>query len=235
MNSLNRLAVGIACASSAAAFAAPVIWVDWTSGTAGASGSAVGAIDLGTPGPDAADLSVGYSGAIGFIQTAGGINYWATGSNTTYQSQAVDNRPGTPDIIALSSATSKTLSFSSAVDNLFFAVVSLNGNGYEFNENFTIGSFGPGYWGNGTLTKQDMGNGKFRLIGSGEPHGTIRFDRAVSSITWTSLTNEYWNGFTVGTYGLAPPPVPEPTTWALFALGLAGLAAASHRRRERGG
>jgi PEP-CTERM motif len=234
MNSLIRLAVGIACASSAAAFSAPVIWVDWTSGTAGTSGSATGTIDLGALGPDSADLSVSYTGEIQFIQTSGGINYWDVGPNGTYQSAAVNNRPATPDIIALSRATSKTLSFSSAVDNLFFAVVSLNGNGYEFNENFTIESFGQGYWGNGTLTKQDMGNGKFRLIGSGEPHGTIRFDRAVSSITWTSLTNENWNGFTVGTYGLAPPPVPEPSTWALFALGLAGLAVASRRRHGRG-
>ena len=231
MSAMIRLVVGMACASSAATFAAPVIWVDWTSGTAGASGSAVGSIDLGAPGADPADLSVSYTGEIGFIQTNGGFNYWAAGPNSTYQSAAVDNRPGTADLIALSSATSKTLSFSSAVDNLFFAVMSLNGNGYEFNENFTIESYGPGYWGNGTLTKQDMGNGKYRLIGSGEPHGTIRFDRAVSSITWTSLTNEYWNGFTVGTYGLAPlPAVPEPSTWALFALGLAGLAVASRRR-----
>lgn len=229
---LARAAVALALAAAGAAQALPVLWVDWTAGSAGPSGSASGVIDLGPAGADASDVQVGYSGEIGFIQTSGGTNYW-TGPNTTYQSALVDNRPGTTDIIALSSATAKTLTFSKAVDNLFFAVVSLNGNGYEFNEDFTIVSFGQGFWGNGTLTKQDVGNGKFRLIGSGEPHGVIRFNRAVSSITWTSLTNEFWNGFTVGTYGLAatpdpnPPPVtsiPEPATYAMFGAGLMALA-----------
>lgn len=230
MHTALRFALAATFVASAAAQAAPVIWVDWTSGTAGPAGSAAGTIDLGPAGADPSDLSVSYSGEIGFIQTSGGTNYW-TGPDTTYQSPAVDNRPGSTDIIALSSATSKTLSFSSAVDNLFFAVVSLNGNGYEFNEDFTIESVGPGYWGSGTLTKQDMGNGNFRLIGSGEPHGVIRFNRAVESITWTSLTNEYWNGFTVGTYGLAPP-VPEPASLVLFGLGLLGLSAAARRGRR---
>lgn len=238
-----KSAVALALAAVGVAQAAPVIWVDWTSGTAGATGSAAGFIDLGPAGADASDISVTYTGEIQFIQTAPAGNYW-TGPNTTYQSALVDNRPGTTDIIALSRATSKTLTFSQAVDDLFFAVVSLNGNGYEFNEDFTIVSFGQGYWGNGTLTKQDMGNGTFRLIGSGEPHGVIQFNRAVSSITWTSLTNENWNGFTVGTYGLAPPDpgtpttppvtaVPEPSTTALFAVGLMGLFALSARRRRQ--
>jgi hypothetical protein len=231
----------VVLAASGAASAAPVIWTDWTSGTAGTSGSAAGFIDLGTLGPDASDISVAYSGEIQFIQTSAGTNYW-TGPDATYQSSLVDNRPPGTDIIALSRATSKTLTFSQAVDDLFFAVVSLNGNGYEFNEDFTIVSFGPGYWGNGTLTKQDLGNGQFRLIGSGEPHGVIQFNRAVSSITWTSLTNENWNGFTVGTYGLAPPTdpetppvgaIPEPSTYALFGVGLAAVAMMLRRRVPR--
>lgn len=223
----NILIAVAALAGAASAAAAPVVWVDWTSGTAGPSGSAAGVVDLGAPGPDASDISVSYSGEIAFIQTSGGTDYWKPAA--PYISSLVDNAPGTPDIIGLSSATTKTLSFSAPVDNLFFAVVSLNGNGYSFNEDFEIVSEGCGFWGCGSFSKQIVGS-EYRLIGTGEPHGVIRFNRAVSSITWTSLTNEYWNGFTVGTYGAAP--IPEPSTYALMALGLAALGVAARRRKE---
>jgi hypothetical protein len=216
-----------ACLWAGTAAAAPVIWVDWTSGT---SGSATGVIDLGPAGPDASDIGVSYNGEIQFIQTAGGTNYW-TGNPSPYVSTAVDNAPSTPDIVALSQASQKTLTFSRPVNNLFFAVVSLNGNGYRFNEDFTIESFAAGYWGNGTLTRQDLGNGTFQLNGSGEPHGVISFNRAVSSITWSSLTNEDWNGFTVGTYGEAiVAPIPVPAALPLFVAGL-GLLGWKLRRR----
>ena len=222
-----RVAAAAALMVFGAAHAAPVFWTDWTQGAAGAGGSATGSINTGS-----ASIGVTYAGEVAFIQTNGGTNYWASGN--PYVSAAVDNGPGTSDIIALSLASSKTLTFDTAVDNLFFAVMSLNGNGYELSEDFTIESVGCGYWGCGTLTKQDMGNGKFRLIGSGEPHGVIRFNRAVSSLTWTSLTNEFWNGFTVGTYGVAPPSngVPEPTSLALGLLAL-GVCGAATRRRSR--
>jgi hypothetical protein len=216
-----RRAFGAAliCMAGANASAANTVsWVDWTAGSAGAAGSAQGVIDLGPAGPDASDIAVSYTGEIAFIQTNGGTNYW-TGNPSPYVGPSVANAPATPDIIALSLATPKTLSFSAPVDNLFFAVVSLNGNGYEFNEDFSIESFACGYWGCGTLTKQALGNGKFRLIGTGEPHGVIRFNRAVNSISWTSLTDENWNGFTVGTYGAAPP-VPEPSVAMMWLAGL---------------
>ena len=46
-------------------------------------------------------------------------------------------------------------------------------------------------------------------------------------MSWNSLSNEYWNGFTVGIQGTTAEVVnsiPEPSTLAIFALGMFGLA-----------
>jgi hypothetical protein len=222
---LTSLALAAAALLANPATAAQVNWADWTSGTPGANGTAAGVFNT-TDGP----VDIDYSGEIAFIQTGAGTNFFSPG--TPYISALVDNAPTAAEMIALSTATSKTLTFSKPVDNLFFAVVSLNGNGYQFNQDFEIVSTGCGYWGCGGLARVDLGNGQYQANSTGgEPHGVIRFTGAVSSITWTSLSNENWNGFTVGTYGVAPPPIPEPSTWALMALGLAGVAAAARRPR----
>lgn len=85
------------------------------------------------------------------------------------------------------------------VDNVFFALIGLNTVGYDFDQDFTILSSGAGHLGSGIFSKQPAAEGKYRLTGTGEPHGMILFNGAVSSITWTSLANETWNGFTVDT------------------------------------
>ena len=227
MTSIRRLpiALAIGAMTTAAAHAAPVNWADWTSGTTGPNGSATGSFSTGT-----GTVNIAYSGEVAFIETGTGTNFFNPSS--PYVSALVDNPPPAAEMIALSLATPKTLTFSQAVDNLFFAVVSLNGNGYRFNSDFEVVSTGPGFFGNGTLTKVDLGNGLFQLNGTGEPHGVIRFTGPVSSITWTSLTNEFWNGFTVGTYGIAGPvaAIPEPETYALM---LGGLAVLGWMRRRR--
>lgn len=213
--------------------AAPVTWVDWISGTPGSTGSATGILHLG-----AVDVTVNYSGEIAFIQTSGGTNYWTepNPSLPPYTSALVDNAPPASDIIALQLATVKTLTFSQPINNLFFAVVSLNGNGYRFDQDFNIVSDGCGYWGCGSLVKDTSVPGQYDLdagtdLGS-EPHGVIQFTGAVSSISWSSLTNENWNGFTVGTYGLASS-VPEPGTIGFLAMGF-GLLPFLRRRARRG-
>jgi len=172
-----------------------VNWVDWTSAT---PGSVAGTIDLG----NGQTIGVTYSGEFAFTQTNGGT-YFYTGPDGTYQSAAVQNRPGTADIIALSQATQKTLTFSQPVNDLFFAIVSLNGNGYLFDQDFDIMSYGPGFFGTGGATRVALPDGRFSVVGSGELHGVLRIDGAIQSLTWTSQSPEYWNGFTVGTYGKA--------------------------------
>ena len=157
---------------------------------------------------------------IAFFQPSGGIDYYQKNgggritATSPYTSFGVANIPTGTDIVALRFAGSQTLTFSVEIANLVFSYVSLNGNGYGFDQDFEILSFGHpsdgndcGYWGCGTSFKSIVplagGGFEYQLLGSGEPHGTIRFLGSFSTLTWRSLSNEYWNGFTVGVQGTA--------------------------------
>lgn len=178
-----------------------VIWVDWE--TVQENGDVVGTATVG-----ADTVTVTYRGERAFVQTACGTNYW--NPSTPYISATVPNAPPDCDIIALSQATAKTLTFSEPVANVYFAVVSLNGNGYRFDRDFDILSSGCGYWGCGTLTKQ-VNPPTYDLIGSGEPHGVIQLLGSFSTVSWTSLSNENWNGFTIGFQNTVANLTPEVT------------------------
>lgn len=242
--------------AASAANATPVYWTDWTGSD---TDPGVGFAGHGTITTLTQSVGVTYTNpaGIGFYQPSGGIDYWAPRTpvtNSPYTSTAVDNAPTGTDIIALQYAGNQTLTFSQTVLNPIFAFVSLNGNGYAFlNQDFEILSYGAGlgaaapgdnscgYWGCGSVTKQvvDLGGGniEYRLIGTGEPHGAIRFTGAFDSLTWRSMTNEYWNGFTVGVQNTAAEgnlpsaAVPVPATWLLMVAGGAGLAATRRGRK----
>lgn len=233
--------------------AVPFYWTDWTGADLdpGRGFQAQGTITTATT-----NVQVTYTNAqgVGFYQPSGGTDYYTGGSGATspYTSSLVDNRPTGSDIIALSQAGNQTLQFSQAIANPVFAFVSLNGNGYAFNQDFEILSLGGvdgnacGYWGCGGAEKKvvDLGGGVFEYqlnsnnIGGSEPHGAIRFVGTFDTVTWRSASNEYWNGFTVGVQGTADEvcklnptlpecnptsQVPEPSTFGLLALSVVGF------------
>ncbi len=193
-------------------------WVDWISWN-NTTKTATGTITVGS---DVINVTYYNPQGINLAQTSGGTNYWtgytggAFAGASPYVSSNVANGPSTSDIIQLRYGGSQTLTFSQSVENLAFSVVSMNGNGYGFDQDFTIegnsgiNGAGPGYYGSGTFVKSIVGN-TFQLNdggvngasvgGNSEPHGTIRFGNAFSSLTWNSLSNELWNGFTVGVSG----------------------------------
>ena len=286
MKSSHRIALPIAfatlllCASSAHALL--INWVDWQSSSTGPNGfTALGQIDTGTK---IIDVTYNNPRGVAFIQTSGGTDYYqnfrsgrnpATSAFTSVGPFGVDNIPdggGDPsnanDIVALRFAGRQTLSFSEAIANPYFAYVSLNRNGYGFDQDFELMSFtggnvdgngvdDNGYWGCGKSKKDivDTGGGvlEYQLNFDGvnscgtEPHGVLRFNGVFDQVTWNSLSDEFWNGFTVGVQGAAvdvcvqfpatpgcpntgtDPTVPEPGTLALTVVGLYGLRRAAQR------
>ncbi|XOV85996.1 MAG: PEP-CTERM sorting domain-containing protein [Pseudomonadota bacterium] len=256
---LKVVAVLLGLGTSAGSQAAPFYWTDWAGSDLlpGVPFQAQGTISTGS-----STVTVTYTNmnGVGFYQPSGGIDYWANGNSgsggrddsiSPYTSSLVDNAPTGTDIIALSQAGSQTLTFSEVITNPVFGFVSLNGNGYAFDQDFEILSVGGvdgnacGYWGCGGVTKVvvDLGGGNYEYqlnsngVGGSEPHGMIRFVDSFDTVTWRSSTDEYWNGFTVGVQGtaveicVANPSLPEcqnvsvpaPFTVLLFGAGLALL------------
>ncbi len=272
INSLfsRALAATLLLAASAAT-AEPFYWTDWETTSAVGGFTATGTINT-----SGSSIGVTYfnPNGVGFAQINGGTDYWSHGgaagvsgngsrddSISPYTSSLVDNAPPGSDIIALQYAGNQTLTFSEAIANPVFSFVSLNLNGYAFDQDFEILSAGGadgnacGYWGCGTSAKTvvDLGGGNYEywLVGTGEPHGTLRFSGTFDELNWRSLSNEYWNGFTVGVQGSATeviedcssnpnmqgceniPSVPEPGIALLILTGMLGQTLMTRRSAPR--
>ena len=254
---LNKIALSLTAISlsmvGSAANAATISWADWTGSNSGAvTGQFTGQGTITTP-TDTVGVTYSNPQGIAFYNASGGTDYWQNnraGRNTAtspYTSTFVENIPTGTDIVGLQFAGTQTLTFSKTIVNPVFSYVSLNGNGYAFNRDFDILSFGDstdgndcGYWGCGTSTKSivDVGGGniEYRLIGTGEPHGTIKFTGTFDSVSWNSLSNENWNGFTVGIQGTAAEitAVPEPSNLISLGMGIVGFFTVAKKRISKG-
>lgn len=205
------------------AHAVQVLWADWQTAT---TTSVTGTLPTPTP----ISISFASPSGFGFVETGTGTNYWTEPNSASrpYTGGVVTNAPPAAELIALSTAGQKTITFGQAISGLYLAIISWNGNAAQFDQPFQVISSGQGYWGSGTIT---LGaNNTF--VGTGEPHGILFFPGTFSSLTFTDTSNEFWHGLTVGVAGLAP--IPEPSTLALWlaAFGAGGFrfAAAGARR-----
>lgn len=208
-------------ALNASAAMADVGWTDWTSVTAGASGSGTGTITVG-----ADTVGVSLAGMVGsFVDGDGYYNNSSTGY-TSVTGTFAGLKPS--DLIQEWGVGRVTLTFDQAVVDPYVALVSVGqgyGVTYGFSAPVSVVSYGPNYWGYGHYS---VSGNSFTGY---EYNGIVKFSGTFTSLTFDISPGEYWHGFNVGVAGVAPPPVPEPETYAMMMAGL-GLLGAVVRRRK---
>lgn len=218
------------CLIIGSASAGPVVWTNWTSLSTDlktASGM-MGGVAVRVEATRAMDGVSQLTGA-GNCST----NYWTEplASDRPYTGGSISNAPTACEQIGLNSTgqpasnNTLTVTFASAVDVLYMALLSVGQPGvvvtYDFDTAFSIDSEGQGFWGN------DATNG---ITGAGDTltmrefHGVLRFAAPVTSFTVVTGP-ENWQAFTFGM------SVPEPGSLALVGAALLGVGAASRRRK----
>lgn len=200
----SALALAVPQAASAA-----ITWTDWQqAGTNTVTGTVGG-------------VAVTYTGSYGFAQTNGGTAWW---DSPNWDGTA--GRPSGSDLIALNLAGTKTITFSSAVSDVYIALMSWQGqNSVTFDRPFTQEGWlrGCGFWGCGLLNQTSPTS----FSSANEAHGILRFAGPITSLTFTDSTNEFWHGIQVGVTA-----VPEPSTWAMLILGFGAVGGAMRQRRR---
>lgn len=207
---MGHLFLGSALALAAPqAASAAITWTDWQQTGANTVTGVAGGVN------------VTYSGTYQFAQTNGGIAYW---DHPAWDGTA--GRPSGSDIIALNQSGTKTITFSSAVAEVYLAIMSWNGqSNVVFDRAFTQEGWvqGCGYWGCGVLTNVTP----VSFTSTGESHGLLKFAGPITSLSFIESNNENWHGIQVGINA-----VPEPSTWAMLILGFGAVGGAMRLRRR---
>jgi hypothetical protein len=181
-------------------------WIDWTSttnGTMDIGGTTVGVTLTGSP----------YNYENG--------DYYYNNAATGYTSPTGTYAGLAPsDLIRVNHGSSFTLSFDQTVSDLHMALISVGQGGlpvtYDFNNDFTVESFGSNYWGyTGYSVSGDNFTGK-------EFNGILHFEGHFDSISFSTDPAEFWHAFNFSSDSLAR--VIEPSSVLLMGLGLLGLA-----------